>query len=64
MKRREFVTTSGCGLAALFTSNATLEAQQTPDASKPADKPAQSKPKGWKPGGEDHSHCDLLMKTD
>jgi len=48
MKRREFVATSGCGLAALFASNATLEAQQTPDVSKPADKPAQAKPKGWK----------------
>ncbi len=48
MKRREFVTTTGCGLAAFFTSGPDLEAQQTQDAAKPAEKPSPPKPKGWK----------------
>lgn len=48
MKRREFVTTTGCGLAAFFTSSPAVDAQQPQDAAKPAEKPTVQKPTGWK----------------
>ena len=50
MKRREFVASTGCALAALLSPAQTAEAQGTEQAPKEGQTatPAKPKPKGWK----------------
>ncbi len=48
MKRREFVTHAGCGLAALLSANPNAEAQEPAAAAKQESPKPQRQPTGWK----------------